>query len=213
MVNRFWALIFSALIVGSVPLAGLVNAEEVSVGNAFIEAYDRKDDAAMQSIIKSRAAEVPEEVKSMVQYAVSPKASPDEQDFLFNIAGTMSQIYAKQTGDDKLLGAVQQNYNAVLEKRQGGGVSKSMEDKTKKELVEIGKGLWRVTTFKVTDEGALDVEIDVKESTDDSKNLKIAFKDGVKAKEIIQKNLPKVKSGQIRWSTGGLGFKTVMLDD
>lgn len=217
MSNKFTALIFSIVIAGVAILPAQVRAEEeVSVGNAFIEAFDKKDEAAMANIIKKRAAEVPEEVKGMVEYAVSPDAKPQEQDFLFNIAGTMAQMYSKNTGDDRLLAAVRMNYQSVLEKRKGGasggGDSKAALEKIKKDITDLGQGAWRVVVIQMDANGGLDVEIDVKESSGGELTPHIERSKSEESKKIVAKYLPNVKKGKILWTSAGVGLKTVFVE-
>ncbi len=219
--NKLAVFLISFIFLGFTALAPqAVAAEQESVGQAFIKAYDKKDQAGMAEVIKSRASEVPDEIKEMVGYAVSPDVKPEDQDFIFNIAGTMSKIYADQTKDDRLLGAVRQNYQSVLEKRKGGGgapkdgvsISQESLDKAKKELSDLGKGEWRVVTFKVDGEGNLDAEVDVKELTKgEDLTPKIDMATAKKAKDIIDKALPKVRGGKILWTSSGVGLKTVFL--
>lgn len=215
MANKMAVFMFSVVFAGVVMLAAPANAEEqASVGNAFIEAFDKKDEAAMAGIIKNRAAEVPEEVKGMIEYAISPDAKPQEQDFLFNVAGTMAQMYSKNVGDDRLLAAVRLNYQNVLEKRKGasGGVSKDALEKIKKDLTDLGKGEWRVSVVRVDAEGGLDVEIDVKESTGGELTPHIERGKTEEAKKIVAKHLPTMKKGKLVWTSAGVGLKTSFIE-
>lgn len=217
MSNKIAAFMFSIIIAGVAIFPGHVKAEEeVSVGNAFIEAFDKKDEAGMASIIKKRAAEVPEEVKGMIEYAVSPDAKPQEQDFLFNIAGTMAQMYSKNTGDERLLAAVRMNYQNVLDKRKGaaggGGDSKAAFEAVKKDLTELGKGMWRVAEIRTDAEGGLDIEIDVKEASGGELTPHIDRKSTEEAKKIVAKHLPKMKKGKILWTSAGVGLKTIFIE-
>lgn len=217
MSNRFTALMFSIIIAGVAIFPAQVRAEEeVSVGNAFIEAFDKKDEAAMANIIKKRAAEVPEEVKGMIEYAVSPDAKPQEQDFLFNIAGMMSQMYSKNTGDERLLAAVRLNYQSVLDRRKGGGGgagdSKAAFEKIKKDLTDLGQGAWRIVVIRMDADGGVDVEIDVKESSGGELTPHIERNKSEESKKIVAKYLPNVKKGKILWTSAGVGLKTVFVE-
>ncbi len=219
MSSKIAVFMFSIIIAGVAMLPGQAKAEEqVSVGNAFIEAFDKKDEAAMVNIIKTRAAEVPEEVKGMIEYAVSPGANPQEQDFLFNIAGMMAQIFSKNTGDERLLAAVRMNYQTVIDKRKGsgggggGGVSKDTLEKITKDITELGKGDWHVTVIRMDAEGGLDMEIDVKESTGGELTPHIERAKSDAAKKIVAKHLPNVKKGKIVWTSAGVGLKTVFVE-
>ncbi len=187
--------------------------EEPSVGNLFIQAYDEQDETAMRSLIKNKAAEVPEEVKAMVEYSLSPDAGPQEQDFLFNIAGTMAQMYAEETGDNRLLAAVKSNYKSLLKKRQTATLPPDAVEKVKKELLELGKGDWRIRLFKMNPEKGLVIEINIKESAGgEGVTPTIDFRTSNKAKEIVKSGLPNIKSGKIVWSSIGIGLKTVFLN-
>lgn len=218
MSRKIAVFMFSIIIAGAAMLPGQARAEEqASVGNAFIEAFDKKDEAAMANIIKTRAAEVPEEVKGMIEYAVSPGANPQEQDFLFNIAGTMAQMYSKNTGDERLLAAVRTNYQNVIEKRKGGGgaaaASAQALDKIKNDLQALGNGDWRVSVIRIDAEGGLDVEIDVKESSGgESLTPHIERSKTEEAKKIVAKHLPNMKKGKILWTSAGVGLKTAFIN-
>ena len=187
--------------------------EEPSVGNLFIDAFDKQDETAMRSLIKNKAAEVPSEVKAMVEYSLSPDAGPQEQDFLFNIAGTMAQMYGEETGDKRLLAAVKSNYESLLKRRQAATLPPDSVEKVKKELLELGKGNWRIRLFRMNPEKGLVVEIDIKESTGgESLTPTVDFRTSNKAKEIVKSGLPNIKSGKIVWSSIGIGLKTVFLN-
>ena len=187
--------------------------EEPSVGNLFIDAFDKQDETAMRSLIKNKAAEVPEEVKAMVEYSLSPDAGPQEQDFLFNIAGAMAQMYSEETGDDRLLAAVKSSYESLLKRRQAATLPPDSVEKVKKELLELGKGNWRIRLFRMNPEKGLVVEIDIKESAGgESMAPTIDFRTGNKAKEIVKTGLPNIQSGKIVWSSLGIGLKTVFLN-
>jgi hypothetical protein len=189
-----------------------------SVGNLFIEAFDKKDEKKMRELIKTRAAEFPPEVKEMVEYASAPTTAPQEQDFLFNIAGTIAKMYADETKDERLLNAVRGNFAKVLESRKkhqpaGGGVSEEAIAKAKKELAELGKGEWRVNIFDISPDGKLTVEIDVKETSGgEGLTPKISIATTNKAKEEIAKHLPTIKSGSISWLCMGVALRTVFIE-
>lgn len=188
-----------------------------SVGNLFIEAFDKKDEKKMRELIKTRAAEFPQEVKDMVSYASSPEAAPQEQDFLFNIAGTIAKMYAEETKDERLLNAVRSNYQKVMDARKkqqpGGAISEETIAKVKKELVELGKGDWRVTIFEVSPDGKVTIEIDVKESSGgEGVTPKIGIATSNKAREEVSKHLPNIKGGSISWLSMGVSLRTVFIE-
>ncbi len=212
---RHAALFLSGAVLLSLALpATTVSAqEEASAGMLFIEAFNNKDEAAMKKLIETRTEEFPNEVVDMVGYAMSPDASPDEQDFLFFIADLIARMHSEHTGDKRLLAAVQSNYRALMERRGVTVLSPEAVDKTKKELVALGKGDWRVLVFKLDDGGALIIEVDIKESSGGAAFVpSVDFKTSQKAREIIKANLPNVTKGKISWSSMGVGLKTAFLD-
>lgn len=188
-----------------------------SVGNLFIEAFDKKDEKKMRELIKARTAEFPMEVKEMVEYASAPTTAPQEQDWLFNVAGTIAKMYADETKDERLLNAVRGNYAKVMENRKkhqpgGGAISEESIAKAKKELAELGKGEWRVNIFDISPDGKLTVEIDVKESSGEGFTPKISLATSNKAKEEVAKHFPNVKKGSISWMSMGVALRTVFLE-
>lgn len=187
--------------------------EEPSIGVLFIQAYNEQNEAAMKSLIKTRTEEVPKEVQAMVEYSLSPDASPQEQDYLFNIAGMMAGMYGEISGDERLLSAVKTNYMALMEKRKAAALPPESIKKVKEELLSLGKGDWRIRLFRLVPEKGLIVEIDIKESAGgDGRTPTIDFRTGNKAREIVKKELPNIKSGKIVWSSIGVGLKTVFLN-
>ena len=189
-----------------------------SVGNLFIEAFEKKDEKKMRELIKTKTAEFPPEVKEMVEYASAPSTPPQEQDFLFNVAGTIAKMYADETKDERLLNAVRVNYSKIMDARKkhqpgGGGISEEAIAKAKKELVELGKGEWRVNIFEIAPDGTLKIEIDVKETSGgEGLTPKISIATTNKAKEEIAKHLPNVKKGSISWLCMGVALRTVFLE-
>lgn len=187
--------------------------EDSSVGNAFINAFDNRDEAVMKSLIKTRSEEVPGEVQAMVEYSLSPDASPQEQDYLFNIAGTMAQMYAKVTGDERLLSAVKTNYAALLDRRKEAALPPDSVKKVKEDLLSLGKGNWRIMVFKLDSNKELVVEIDMKDSpAGESFTPTVDFKTSKKAIEIVKKELPEIKKGRVSWSSMGVGLKTIFIE-
>ncbi len=195
------------------PATPVLAQEEPTAGMLFIEAFNNKDEATMKKLIETRADEFPLEVKDMVGYAMSPDASPDEQDFLFFIAGLIAKMHGEHTGDQRLMAAVQANHAELMERRGVTVLAPEAVDKTKKELNDLGKGDWRVLLFELDGEGALVIEVDVNESSGgDNFVPTVNFKISQKAKEIIKANLPNVKKGKITWVSMGVGLKTAFLD-
>jgi len=194
-------------------LPGMAQQEELSVGNAFINAFDNKDEAAMKSLIKTRSKEVPGEIQAMVEYSLSPDASPQEQDYLFNIAGTMAQMYGEITGDKQLLSAVKVNYMALVDRRKAAALPPDSVKKVKEKLLSLGKGNWRIMVFKLDSNRELLVEIDMKESAGgEGFTPTVDFKTSQKAKEIVKRDLPGIKKGRVSWSSMGVGLKTVFIE-
>lgn len=187
--------------------------QEPSVGNLFITAYEKKDEAAMKKLIETRTNEFPAEVKAMVEYSMSPKAGKQEQDYLFGVAGLIARMYGDQSGDMRLFEAVKNNYGLVLKKRKATTLDPNVVSGLKKKIAELGNGNWRVNTFRLGPDGALTVEIDVRESTGGAGfTPRIEFKKSVETRDIIKAGLPAVKKGKISWSSMGVGLKTVFIE-
>lgn len=201
-----------ALLVCAAP--GGAQETEPSVGNLFIKAMMEKDQETMKNLIATRTEEFPPEVQAMVQYAMSEDAKPEEADFLFNVAGNISMMYGKHTGDNRLLEAVKSNYRNLKARRGEGMLSPEAVEKVKKELSELGGGEWRVQTMKLNDSGALIVEIDVKEPQGGGAGFTphIDFKKSKEAVALIKKNLPTIKKGKVSWTSMGVGLKTAFLE-
>ena len=202
-----------ALLLFCAPVAD-AQEEAPNLGNAFIEAMDKGDNAAMTELAKTRAEEFPGEVQAMVEYAMSKDALPEETEFLFNVAGNMAKVYSDQTGDKRLLNAVMGTFQNYNDRKNASALSPEVVAATKKELEALGGGSWKVTVFKRESSGDLLVEIAVRESSGgEGFTPRIEFKQGQQAKEIVKKNLPDVKKGKISWSSMGVGLKVAFLDD
>ncbi len=182
-----------------------------SVGNLFIQAYNKKDEAGMKELIRARAEEFPGEVQQMVGYAMSPEAAPEQADFLFNISGIISMMYGEHTGDKRLLAAVEANYTKFLENRDKNSISADAVAAAKKDLLALGKGNWRITHFGMEEEGLM-IDIDVRESSGGSMTPRVEFAVTKESKEVISKHLPSVKKGKITWSSLGVGLRTVFIE-
>ncbi|MGK7345139.1 MAG: hypothetical protein ACNS63_04960 [Candidatus Nitrospinota bacterium M3_3B_026] len=190
----------------------LAQGREPSVGNLFIEAYDNKDEEGMRELVRTRTDEFPPEVQAMVEYAMSSRSIPPEQDFLFNIALIISRMYEEETGDGRLYAAVEQNLGKLIERRKKQSLDPEAVEETKEEITELGDGAWRIRSFDVNPDGSLEVQIDVKEATGGSFTPRIGMDESRKAKEIVKKHLPGVRKGKIVWSSMGIGLKTVFLE-
>ncbi|MDH5508759.1 MAG: hypothetical protein OEZ32_00200 [Nitrospinota bacterium] len=205
-----WAVF--TLLAALVTIAPAMAQDGPSVGQLFIKAYDQKDEKQMKELIKTHADQVPGEVKEMVEYAASPEAPPDARDFIFNIAGTMSKYYAEQTGDDRLLNAVRATYMNVMKAQQGPSLDPEAVEKVKKEISAMGDNQWRVNTFELGEDGALVVEIDVRESNNSELTPRIDFKKSKQTVELVKAKFPDVKKGKISWSSMGVGLRTLFLE-
>src|SRR3989338_261410 len=177
------------------------SAEEASLGQKFIDALESKNDSEMKAIIKNNKDNVPEEIKAMVEYAMSGEAAPDERDSLLNITGMMATIYNEEFKDDRLLKFVIANINSLkkkAEKKTEKKASSSPANKIKEEIVKLGKGEWIVTNIKVDDVNDIKIEIGFKESGGTVSAKNVSFVDSKKAKEIVLKYMPNAK-GRIDW--------------
>jgi hypothetical protein len=198
----FLTLVFSGV-------NSISSAEEASVGQKFEDALESNNEAEMKAIVKNNKEGIEEEVKAMVEYAMSGEPEAGLRDYLLNVAGVMATIYDKEFKDDRLQKFVIANINSLEEKAEKKTEKKaSYTDKIKEELVNLGKGDWIVTTFKADDVNDVKIEIGFKESGI-AKN--VSFGDGKKAKEIVLKHMPKAK-GKIEWISGGMAMKAVLLE-
>lgn len=189
-------------------------AEEASIGQKFIDALESKNESEMRAIIKNNKDDVPEEIKAMVEYAMSGEAAPDERDSLLNITGMMATIYNEEFKDDRLLKFVIANINSLkkkAEKKTEKKASSSPANKIKEEIVKLGKGEWIVTNIKVDDINNIKIEIGFNEKGGAASAKNVSFADGKKAKEIVLKYIPNAK-GRIDWISGGMGMKVVLLE-
>ncbi len=80
-------------------------------------------------------------------------------------------------------------------------------------MLALGGGSWRVNEFELDEDGSLDIDIDVRDNSKNSFTPRIDMKTSRQAKEIVEKNLPNIKSGKISWSSMGVGLKTVLLGE
>lgn len=208
---RILAVLFLALVFSGIN--SISSAEEAGIGQKFIDALESHNEAEMKAVVKSNKDNIPGEIKSMVEYAMSGQAEAGERDYLLNIAGVMATIYDKEFKDDRLQKFVIENINS-LEKRAEKKAAKkpSSSDKIKEELVSLGKGEWIVMNFKVDNVNDIKIEIGFKESGGGSASAKnVSFGDSKKAKEIVLKYIPNAK-GRIDWISGGMAMKAVLLE-
>jgi len=193
------------------------SAEEASLGQKFIDALESKNNSEMKAIIKNNKDNVPEEIKAMVEYAMSGEAEAGERDYLLNIVGIMATIYNEEFKDDRLLKFVIANINSLEKKAEKKTAEKktgkkaSSSDKIKEELVKLGKGDWIVTNIKTDNVNDIKIEIGFKVSGDSASAKNVSFADSKKAKEIVLKYIPNAK-GRIDWVSGGMGMKVVLLE-
>ena len=163
------------------------SAEEASLGQKFIDALESKNNSEMKAIIKNNKDNVPEEIKAMVEYAMSGEAEAGERDYLLNIVGIMATIYNEEFKDDRLLKFVIANINSLEKKAEKKTAEKktgkkaSSSDKIKEELVKLGKGDWIVTNIKTDNVNDIKIEIGFKVSGDSASAKNVSFADSKKA--------------------------------
>ena len=184
-----------------------------SIGQLFIDAYTKDNRKEMVAIIEKHKDGVPQEVRNMVEYALSKEvSSQDERDFFLMITKEMAVIFKEKIGDARLLAAVEANIQQV---QGGAGTTKQPGDdklsKVKEELVQLGKGEWNVSQIQIDPEGKIKIEIILKEKEASFSDRYVSFKDSKKAEEIVKKYLPQAK-GRIDWLSGGMGMKAVILE-
>ena len=207
---RILAVLFLALAFSGI--GSISSAEEAGIGEKFIDALESNNEPEMKAIVKNNKDDIPGEVKALVEYAMAGEAGPDKRDYFLNIAGVMATIYDKEFKDDRLQKFVIANINSMEKKAEKKTEKKaSSADKIKEELVNLGKGEWIVTNFKVDNVNDIKVEIGFKVSGDSASAKNVSFADSKKAKEIILKYIPNAK-GRIDWMSGGMGMKAVLLE-
>lgn len=205
-----WALAAAVWAAGAAP--AVAQEQAPSVGNLFIQAYLDKNEAELKRLIQTRTAEFPAETQAMVEYAMSPDAPQKDQDFLFNIAGVIATMYKEHTGDGRLLAAVEGSYENLLQRRGQTSLSAEAVAKAQKELLALGKGEWKIQSFRMDPAEGLIVEIDVRESSSGELTPRISMVTTQQAAEVVKKHLPNVKKGHVSWSSMGVGLKTAFLE-
>ena len=209
-VFRVLAVFFLALVFSGI--SSISSAEEAGIGEKFIDALESNNEPEMKAIVKNNKDDIPGEVKALVEYAMSLEGETDKSGYFLNIAGVMATIYDKEFKDDRLQKFVIANINSMEKKAEKKTEKKaSSADKIKEELVNLGKGEWIVTNFKVDNVNDIKVEIGFKVSGDSASAKNVSFADSKKAKEIILKYIPNAK-GRIDWMSGGMGMKAVLLE-
>ncbi len=199
-----------------VPASCEQGSEEEGMAQKFFKAFSSKNSKEMKALIKKHKSEVPDEVKGIVEYAMSGEVEEDETIFLLEAARAMATIYKEEFKDERLLKAVESNIKTAqksMEKKQTQGASVVPADKIKDELLKLGKGEWMVTTMKLDNANDIKIEITLKEKEGGGSfsERHVSFADGNKAKEIVLKYIPGAK-GRIDWISGGMGMKVVLLE-
>lgn len=77
-------------------------AEEVDLGQAFINAYESKDEAKMKSLVKENKSAVSKEMVNMIDYATSGEVKDEEMAWLINVSNKMASVYSAEFSDKKL---------------------------------------------------------------------------------------------------------------
>lgn len=177
--------------------AGMIYAQEKRLGQKFIDAYSAKDENAMRLLIKENKSGVPDEVESMLAYAVENKVG-----WMVEVCEKMATLYKEESGDSSLLKKVEEAMKAA-----SGGDPKL--GKLEEEITEIGKGQWSIVTTEY-DEKSHFLKIDINVSPD--VGLDIDKKDVEKAGKSIEKILPEAH-GKITWISFGVGVASLLREE
>lgn len=177
--------------------AGMTHAQEKRLGQKFIDAYSAKDENAMRLLIKENKDGVPDEVESMMAYAMENKVG-----WMVEVCEKMAALYKEETGDSALLAKIEEAMKAA-----SGGHTKL--GKLEEEITEIGKGQWSIVTSEY-DEKSHILKIDINVSPD--VGLDIDKKDVEKAGKSIEKILPEAH-GKVTWISFGVGVATLLRDE
>jgi len=206
-VFRVLAVFFLALVFSGI--SSISSAEEAGIGEKFIDALESNNEPEMKAIVKNNKDEIPGEVKALVEYGMSLEGEPDKRKYFLNVAGIMATVYDNEFKDDRLQKFVIANIDSLGKKVEKKAEKKGVSsDKIKEEIVNLGKGDWIVTNFKVDNVNDIKIEIGFKE-TGIAKN--VSFGDSKKVKEIVLKHIPNAK-GKIEWISGGMAMKAVLLE-
>ena len=177
--------------------AGMLHAQEKRLGQRFIDAYSAKDENAMRLLIKENKDGVPDEVDSMMAYAVENKVG-----WMVEVCEKMAALYKEETGDSSLLKKIEEAMKAA-----SGEDSKL--GKLEEEITEIGKGQWSIITTDYDEKShILKIEINVSPNV----GMDIDKKDVEKAGKSIEKILPEAR-GKITWISFGVGVATLLRDE
>lgn len=176
---------------------GMIHAQEKRLGQKFIDAYSAKDENAMRLLIKENKEGVPDEVSSMMAYAVENKVG-----WMIEVCAKMAALYKEETGDSSLLDKIEETMKAAA-----GGDSKL--GKLEAEITEIGKGQWSIVTTEYDEKGhILKIEINVSPEV----GADIDKKDVAQVGKSIEKILPDAH-GKITWISFGVGVATLLRDE
>ena len=77
-------------------------AERVDLGQAFINAFETNDEAAMKNLVKENKNSVSKELVNMIAYATSSEVKSEEMTWLIRISDKMAEIYRTEFSDKRL---------------------------------------------------------------------------------------------------------------
>ncbi|MBI5097306.1 MAG: hypothetical protein HZB32_06705 [Nitrospirae bacterium] len=177
--------------------AGMVHAQEKRLGQKFIDAYSAKDEDAMRLLIKENKDGVPDEVESMMAYAVENKVG-----WMIDVCEKMATLYKEETGDSALLNKIEEAMKTA------SGKDPKLE-KLKEEVAGIGKGQWSIVTLDYDEKSHL-LKIEISVSPD--VGMDINKKDVEKAGQIITKLLPEAR-GNVTWVSFGVGVASLLREE
>ena len=177
--------------------AGMSHAQEKRLGQKFIDAYSAKDENAMRLLIKENKDGVPDEVESMMAYAVE-----NEVGWMVEVCEKMATLHKEENGDGSLLEKIEEAM-----KTASGGDPKL--GKLGEEIAGIGKGQWSIITMEY-DEKSHILKIEINVSPDVGAD--IDKKDVEKAAKTIEKILPEAR-GNVTWISFGVGVASLLREE
>ena len=89
----------------------------VDLGQAFINAFETNDEAAMKNLVKENKSLVSKELVNMLTYATSSEVKPEEMTWLIRISDKMAGIYRTEFSDKRLANFVA-NYKVWSKREQ-----------------------------------------------------------------------------------------------